>query len=149
MLRRLIVYACMAGGLVLSGHSLLAQAPALTVRDAWVRATMPGREMTGAFMIVENSGASPRALVAATADVASPVELHEMKREGDMMRMSPVKKIDVPARGSVELRPGSFHLMLFGLKAPLTAGQTVALTLEFDDGTKIPVKATVRAPGGF
>lgn len=138
-----------AVGICVLSVGVLAQsaAPALSVRDAWVRATPAGRQMTGAFMVIDNTSSTPRALVSVTADVASPVELHEMKQDGGMMRMSPVKQIDVPARGRVELKPGSFHLMLFGLKAPLTAGQTVNVTLVFDDGTKLPVKAEVRAPG--
>lgn len=136
-------------GVCLTATGLVAQsaAPALSVKDAWVRATAAGRVQTGGFMVIENTSATPRKLVSASADVASPVELHEMKQENGMMRMSPVKDLTVPAKGVLELKPGSFHLMLFGLKTPLTAGQTINLTLVFDDGTKVPVKAEVRAPG--
>ena len=58
--------------------------------------------MTAAFAIVENTGTAARAIVSATADVAETVELHEMKMVDAMMRMSPVKQIDVPAGGKVE-----------------------------------------------
>ncbi len=134
--------------LVLAATAVLtAQTPTVTVRDAWVREPMGGRNMTGAFAIVENTGDTPRAIVAASADVSDKVELHEMKNEGSMMRMSPVSRIDVPAHGQVELKPGSFHVMLFDLKQKAAAGDKIRLTLTLDDGTKVSTDATVRKPG--
>lgn len=126
-----------------------AQAPALTAHDAWVREPMGGRNMTGAFVVVENTSATPRAIVSAATDAADKVELHEMKNEGGMMKMSPVTKIAVPAHGKVELKPGSFHVMLFGVKGKPAAGDTIDLTLTFDDGTKLTTKAAVRKPDGM
>jgi len=72
-----------------------------------------------------------------------------MKNEGGMMRMSPVKQIDVPAYGKVELKPGSFHVMLFGIKGKPAAGDSIDLSLTFDDGTKATTEATVRKPDGM
>ena len=105
--------------------------------------------VTGAFLILENTSDAARALVRGKASVGDTLELHEMKRENGMMRMSPVPRIDIPAKGSVALRPGGYHLMLFGLKAPLAAGDTVRLTLTFDDGTTAQVKAPVRPMQGM
>ena len=126
-----------------------AQATAVTVREAWVREAAAGRAVTGAFLILENTSDAARALVRGKASVGDTLELHEMKRENGMMRMSPVPRIDIPAKGSVALRPGGYHLMLFGLKAPLAAGDTVRLTLTFDDGTTAQVKAPVRPMQGM
>lgn len=128
---------------------VLAQTPVLTAHDAWAREPMGGRKMTGVFVVVENAGATPRAIVSASTDAAEKVELHEMKNDGGMMRMSPVKQIDVPARGKVELKPGSFHVMLFGIKGTPAAGDTMQLTLTFDDGTKITTPAQFRRPEGM
>lgn len=122
---------------------------AVTVREAWVREAAAGRAVTGAFLILENTSDATRALVRGKASVGDTLELHEMKRENGMMRMSPVPRIDIPAKGSVALRPGGYHLMLFGLKAPLAAGDTVRLTLTFDDGTTAQVKAAVRPMQGM
>jgi len=135
-----------AGGLLLSA-SLAAQAPTITVRDAWVREPMGGRNMTGAFAIVENTGPTPKAIVAASASISDTVELHEMKNEAGMMRMSPVKRLEVPAHGTLELKPGSFHVMLFDIKTRPSPGETVRLTLTFDDGTTVTTEAAVRKPG--
>ena len=126
-----------------------AQTPVITVHDAWARQPMGGRNMTGVFVVVENAGPTPRAIVSAATDAAEKVELHEMKNEGGMMRMSPVKQIDVPARGKVELKPGSFHVMLFGIKGTPAAGDTMNLTLTFDDGTTVTTVAPFRRPEGM
>jgi copper(I)-binding protein len=64
-----------------------------------------------------------------------------------MMRMSPVKRLEVPAHGTLELKPGSFHVMLFDIKTRPAAGDSVRLTLTFDDGTTVTTDATVRKPG--
>ena len=128
--------------------TVLAQG-AVTVRDAWVREPVGDRKDTAAFAVVENSGAATRAIVSATADVADKVELHEMKMVGAMMRMSPVKQIEIPAGGKVELKPGGLHVMLFGLKRTPKAGDTVGLTLTFDDATTVSVTAAVRKQEGM
>jgi copper(I)-binding protein len=134
--------------LLVAGPGLLhAQTPTVTIHDAWVREPMGGRTMTGAFAIVENPGPAPRAIVGASADISDKVELHEMKNEGGMMRMSPVPRIEVPAKGRLELKPGSFHVMLFDIKGKPAPGDKVRLTLAFDDGTKVSTEATVRKPG--
>lgn len=126
---------------------LHAQTPAVSVHDAWVREPMGGRNMTGAFAVVENSGATPKAIVAASSDVSDKVELHEMKNDGGMMRMSPVKRMDVPANGKLELKPGSFHVMLFDVKRKIADGEKVSITFTFDDGSKVTTEAQVRKAG--
>jgi copper(I)-binding protein len=144
----LLTLLCSAAAFVVATPAL-AQTPVLTAHDAWAREPMGGRKMTGVFVVVENAGATPRAIVSASTDAADKVELHEMKNDGGMMRMSPVKQIDVPARGKVELKPGSFHVMLFGIKGTPAAGDTMQLTLTFDDGTRLTVPAQFRRPEGM
>ena len=94
--------------------------------------------------MLENAGTDKRAVLSAASDAAARVELHEMKMDGAMMRMSPVKQIDVPAKGTVELKPGGLHVMLFDLTKRPAAGDSVVVTLTLDDGSKVPVTATVR-----
>lgn len=123
----------------------VARAQGVTVRDVWVREAAAGRAVTAAFLTLANAGDKPVALVRGTASVGDTLELHEMKRDGAMMRMSPVQRIEVPAKGETALRPGGLHLMIFGLKAPLAPSDTVQLTLTFDDGSTVKVAAPVRA----
>jgi copper(I)-binding protein len=131
-------------------HSAVAQAPTgpVTAHDAWVREPAPNRRVTAMFVVIENAGAAKRAVVSASSDAAETVELHEMVRENGMMKMSPVKTIEVPAGGKAELKPGGLHIMMFGLKAQPVAGDTLRVTLTLDDGTTVSVKAPVRKPDG-
>ena len=120
-----------------------AQAP-MSMSGAWVREPVPGRPNTAAYVVVENPGATDLLIVSASSDVSSKVELHEMVRSGDMMKMSPVKSITVPAKGKVELKPGGLHIMLFELKKPLKEGDTVELTLTTDKGATVKASAAVK-----
>lgn len=146
-----LVVTCAVAALAMSGTSTVrAQtASALTIHDAWVRQPTGDRKDAGAFAIVENSSATTRAIVSASADIAEKVELHEMKMVGAMMRMSPVKRIDVPAHGKAELKPGGYHVMLFGLKKTPMVGDTFTLTLTFDDGSTASATASVRRDDGM
>lgn len=120
-----------------------AQAP-MSLSGAWVREPVPGRPTTAAYAVVENPGATDLVIVSAASDVSSKVELHEMVRSGDMMKMAPVKSITVPAKGKVELKPGGLHIMLFELKKPLKEGDTVELTLTTDKGATVKTSAAVK-----
>ena len=137
--------------LALFSGSLYAQS--VEVKDAWVRTTVPGQQASGAFMkLTAKDGAK---LVGASSPLAGVVEVHEMKLEGDVMRMRAVPALELPAGKTVELRPGGYHVMLMDLKSALKKGSTVPLTLEFQDakGVKsrlelaLPVVAA--APGGM
>lgn len=125
----------------------VAQATTVTAKEAWVREAPAGRAVTAVFLTLQNAGSTERSILSGKADVGDTLELHEMKRENGMMRMSPVRAIAVPAGGQVELRPGGLHLMLFGLKQPLVVGDTVRVTLTMDDGTRVQVAAPVRKMG--
>lgn len=119
----------------------------VTVAEPWVRGTVAGQKATGAFMrLTSRSNVS---LVGAASPVAKIVEIHEMKHEGGMMKMSAVDRVALPANKTVELGPGGYHVMLMDLAQPLKEGDTVPLTLSFEDkaGKKqtVEVKALVRA----
>ncbi|MBI5285512.1 MAG: copper chaperone PCu(A)C [Chloroflexi bacterium] len=97
-----------------------------------------------AYMVIKNSGATADALIGATSDIAAKVEVHETKLEGDTMTMSPVARVEVPAKGQLELKPGGYHIMFVGLKAPLKVGTKIILNLTFEKAGTIPVQAEVR-----
>lgn len=138
--RLMFVAACSA---VLLPLGAVAQST-VTVSGMWVRETVPGRNVTAAYAVVENPGSADLQITGASAEVAGRVELHEMTRSGDMMKMSPVKTITVPAKGKVELKPGGLHIMLFDLKRPLKEGETVELTLTTDKGATVKAQAPVK-----
>lgn len=124
--------------------SALAQTPAVSISGAWVRATVPGQGGTGAFMTLQ----SPQALelVGASTPVAGVAQVHEMKLEGNTMRMQHLPALALPAHQSVTLTPGGNHLMLMDLKQPLTAGSTVAITLQFKDAAGAALTQTLQVP---
>jgi len=120
---------------------------ALTVSGAWGRAATSGTT-TGAFMVIANADDDAERLTAASApaDLTDTVEIHETTVGADnVMQMRPVEGIDVPAKGSVELKPGGYHIMLLDLKRDLAPGDSVDLTLTFESGASLTVTAEVRA----
>jgi copper(I)-binding protein len=128
--------------------SLPAWAANVGVTDAWARATMPGQKVSGAYMMIQ-SDADAR-LVGASSPAVPRVEVHEMKMDGDVMRMREVKAIDLPKGKTVSLEPGGFHIMLMNLAKPIAAGDVIPLTLVVESGGKwqtVEVKAEARAPG--
>ena len=116
----------------------------LTVDDPYVRLAPPGAQTTGAFMTIHNSGSVDRKLVKAESSAAKTVQLHNHINENGVMKMRQVDSIDVKANAQAELKPGSYHVMLIDMTAPLKEGDTVPITLIFDDGTKTAVAAPVR-----
>ena len=125
----------------------LAATAQVAVSDAWVRGTVAGQKITGAFMQLKSP--ADAALVAATSPVAKIVEIHEMKVDGGVMKMRAMDKLALPAGVTVELKPGGYHMMLVDLTQPLKVGDMVPLTLTIADkaGKKqtIEVKALVKA----
>jgi copper(I)-binding protein len=129
--------------------SLPAWAANVSVTDAWARATMPGQKVSGAYMQIQ-SDVDAR-LVGASSAAVPRVEVHEMKMDGDVMRMREVKAIDLPKGKTVALEPGGFHIMLMNLAKPIAAGDVIPLTLVIESGGKrqnVEVKAEARVPGG-
>jgi periplasmic copper chaperone A len=137
---------------VVSPADMAASQSAPKVEGAWVRSAVPGQSGTGAFMRI--TAREPMQLVGIATPVAGVAEVHEMKMEGDVMRMRPVPKLELPAGQPVDLKPSGYHLMLQELKQPLVAGSSVPMTLTFRDAKgkesklelKVPVAA--KAPGG-
>ena len=121
----------------------LAQAQ-IQVEGAWARASVQGQKATGAFMkLTAKDGAK---LVSASSPAAGVTEVHEMKMEGDVMKMRAIPALDLPAGKAVELKPGGYHVMLMDLKAPLMKDTVVPLTLVFKDAKGAESKVELKVP---
>lgn len=119
------------GALLLSlFYAVHAHAQSVVVKDAWIRGTVQGQNATGAFM--ELTGKSNARLIGVSTPVTVNAEVHNMRMENGVMRMSPVDGIDIPAGKTVKLAPGGYHLMLMNLQKPLNAGDKVPLQLTFE-----------------
>lgn len=126
------------------------RSPDVDVKAAWVRPTVAGQTGTGAFMqLMSRDGAR---LLGASSDVAGVVEIHEMAMEGNVMRMRPIRTLDLPPGGTVELKPGGHHMMLMDLKRPLAVGEKIKVELRLETRDKklitqpIEVEVRPRAP---
>jgi copper(I)-binding protein len=118
-----------------------------TVREAWARATLPGQEAGALYLRLVGGSADDR-LVSAESPAAAVVELHEHVRLPDgTMRMQQIGGgIAIPAGAERLLRPGSDHIMLIALRAPLAKGARVAATLRFASGAAVAVEADILDP---
>jgi len=117
----------------------------LNVQNAWVRATVQGQKATGAFMQITAPAAST--LVSVSTPVAGVAEVHEMKMDGDVMRMRPLPKgLELPAGKAVQLKPGGYHLMLMDLKLPLQKDTTIPITLTLRDSKGVQSTQDLRVP---
>lgn len=129
--------------------ALLALAPAalaegLEVRDAYARASSPAAMSGAAFMEIVNTGGTDDRLVSAASDIAARVELHTHVMEGDVMRMVHVEEgFELPAGETVVLERGGRHVMFMGLAGPMEKGETVAVTLTFEQAGDMVVEIPV------
>lgn len=123
-----------------------APAPEVAVRDAWVRATVPGQRGTGAFMTLTAPAGST--LLRASTPVAGVTEIHEMKLDGGVMRMRAIPQLALPAGQPVELKPGGYHLMLMDLKTTLPRDTQVPITLVLRNAQGAEQSIEVKLPVG-
>jgi periplasmic copper chaperone A len=120
-------------------------AQTVEVKDTWARATVQGQKATGAFMkITAKEGAT---LVGVSSPVAGVAEVHEMKMDGDVMKMRALDSgLALPAGKAVELKPGGYHVMLMDLKLPLKKDTTIPLTLTFKDAKGVQTTQELKVP---
>jgi copper(I)-binding protein len=131
---------------ILIGAALCLPVTALAeihVEEAWARATPPGARTGAIYLTLVNDGETD-SLVAAATDAADRAELHTHVHENGMMAMRQVETIEVPAGGQARLKPHGDHVMLFGLRGPLVAGEVLRLTLQFEVGEPQTIEVPVR-----
>jgi len=116
----------------------------VTVREPWIRATVPAAQATGAFMeLVSKQDAR---LVEVRSPAAGIIEIHQMSMQGDRMMMSAVESLDLPAGKPVALASGGYHIMMMDLKRQMKAGDTVPMTLVIDKKGKKRETVEVQVP---
>lgn len=124
------------------------KAGSLFIHHPWSRATPPGATVGGGYFSVKNDGTAPDKLVGASLEGAAKGEMHEMTTVDGVMKMRPVEGgLAIPAGGTVELKPGGYHVMFIGLKEPLKQGARIKGTLVFEKAGTVPVEFVVDAVG--
>ena len=143
--------AAVAAASVVVGGPLLAHsynAGDLVIGHPWARETAPGQSVGGGFMSIANNGARADRLLGGSTPVAKAVQIHSLSMNRGVMKMRPVSNgLAVPAKGTIMLKPGGYHIMLIGLKQPLARGQRVPVTLRFQRAGDVRVELAV-APVG-
>ena len=150
MRRRIVAAALIAATLL--GASALAheyEVGMIRIEHPWARAT-PGKAPNGAaYMTLVNLGTKADRLLRVASPVARRVSLHTHLTENGIMKMRPVKAIEVVPGSPTVLQPGGLHVMLMGLKAPLKVGETFSLTLTFERAGTVQVQVVVQSPGAM
>ena len=145
-----LAFAALLIGFTVPALAQGADSGSITVEQPWSRATPSGAQTGAAYMTLDNKSASADRLTGASSDVADKVQIHEMKVVNGVMQMRELPDgLPIPAGGSVVLKPGSYHVMLIGLKKPLTAGETFPLTLTFAKAGNMSVIVAVQAIGAM
>ena len=121
----------------------------IQVEKSWTRATPPGAKVGAGYLLIRNTGASPDRLVSVSSPAAARVETHVTVKDGDISRMREVKGYEIPANGSLELKPGGGHLMFVDLKAPFKQGGKVPATLRFQRAGEVKVEFEVEGLGAM
>ncbi len=118
----------------------------VTISEIWARPTIPGGNVSAAYMQIRSS--APIKLLKVDAAIAGNVEIHNMNMKDGVMEMKAVDAIDVPANKIVELKPGGYHVMLMMLSKPINKGDSVPLKLTFEGGDKKTFTIDVNAKAG-
>jgi len=116
----------------------------LMISGEYVRATPPHTKNTAAFFTINNHSGKAVKLISASSKIADRVELHTHLKENGLMKMRQVQSVAIAPHSHVSLQPGGYHVMFLGLKKGLNEGQTVAMTLRFDNGETIRINAPVQ-----
>jgi hypothetical protein len=130
-------------------HSMIKEEPSviksgIKIERPWVRAVPPNSKNSAAYMVMHNQSSTEDRLIEIKTSIAEIAEMHTVVREGELISMEQVENISVPAKGSVEIAPGGFHIMLINLKKTAKAGEQVALTLKFQHAGEMKLMATVK-----
>ena len=121
---------------------------ALEIGHPWTRATPNGAEVAGGFLKITNTGTEDDRLVSVTVDGIAHVQIHEMKMENGMMSMRPLKDgLLIPAGATVELKPGSYHIMMMGLSQSFVEGTMVKGRITFEKAGSADIEFKVEAVG--
>lgn len=119
---------------------------ALKITGAWAKAMLPGQPVGGGYLTVANNGAEADRLVSVISTASPDVQIHEMKMEGDVMKMRQLADgLEIPAGGVVQLKPSGFHLMFMAVTEPFREGGMVKVTLTFEKAGEVEVAMPVAA----
>jgi hypothetical protein len=139
-----VILALFANGALASDYRV----GSLEIKQPWARATPKGAPVAGGYMSITNTGTTSDRLIGGSSPAAGRFEIHEMRMTNGTMQMRPLSNgLEIPAGQTVELKPGSYHVMFMQLKQPFEKGQRVKGTLVFEKAGAVEVEFDVEAIG--
>ena len=130
--------------LIASTQAQAVKAGDLVIEHAHARATKGNMPNSASFLQIINKGKADDALLSASAAIAERVELHTMSMEGEVMKMRAVDSVELKAENTISMKPSQGpHVMLFGLKKSLKAGEKFPMTLNFRKAGAVEVSVEV------
>jgi hypothetical protein len=149
-MRKLLVAGALILGLAGGAPAAdVAQVGTVTIHEPWARASLGNAPNSAVYMTLETTGEAPDRLVASSTPVAGRAELHSHVMDGGVARMRPVDSVEVAPGAPTVLAPGGLHIMLIGLRQKLAPGDSVPLTLVFEQAGAITIEAPVRGMAGL
>ncbi len=150
VLRNLLILSVLGfvGSWAVAAYAHEYKAGDLEIVHPWARATLKGSDVADGFMKIINHGSTPDRLLAVSVDFSKTSQVHEMKMDGEVMKMEELKDgLEIPAGATVELKPKSFHLMFMGVTQQLIADTMVEGELTFEKAGKVKVEFMVEPAG--
>jgi len=121
----------------------------LIIHHPWSRQSPMAADVAAGFMTITNTGKEDERLVKASSEISKTVQIHDMKMDGDVMKMEELPDgIVIPAGATVKLKPKALHIMFMGLKRQVVEGEAFTGTLTFEKAGTVTVEYEVAAPGG-
>lgn len=139
-----------AQSLAASSASKFLQLPYIKIENVWAQATLPGQQVSAAFLTLTAS--QPGQLLAVSSPIAGRTEIHSMNMDAQgVMRMRAIEALDLEVNKVTQLKPGGYHVMLFDLKQPLVSGQKIPLQItlkmsKLSEPQVLTLLAIVKAP---
>jgi len=117
----------------------------LEIEHPFARATPPNAPVSGGYMTIRNTGEEADRLISGEATFADRVEFHEMKMDGEVMKMRQLADgLQIPAGGEVVLKPGGYHVMFIGIDSQFKDGETRKVKLSFEKAGTIELEFNVQ-----
>lgn len=119
----------------------------ISIVDQWARSTTEGKDVSAAYMNIENTGSEADVLYKVSSEIVGRTELHKVvTNDSGVSQMVEINKIVIPAKQTVRLAPKGLHIMLFDIRKPLKDGETITLSLFFEKSGKMEITLPVKSP---
>ena len=125
-------------------QSIAAADSSLMIENPWVRDSPPHAAMSAAYLTIMNHSDQAQVLETVTSPQFQKAEVHRTELMDGQVHMQREDNVSVAAHGSLEFKPGGYHLMLIHPLQALKLGDTVELRLQFKDAPSLTVLAPIR-----